>query len=100
MGFYPRSITPIIFVKAMFFHSLQKKSWRSIWVLLATNHVALHSFYSNYHNRKEIKKIFHYFAEAKVIVFIGDSKQFSIDEIDNKDIFYKLTIDKLESIFR
>lgn len=99
MWFFPRRISSIVFVKAMFYHKLQKKSWRSIWALLNTNHIALHSFYNNYSKKEEIIKIFHYFCDAKVIVFVGDKKHFSIDEIDNTDYFYKLTIQELKSIF-
>ncbi|MDD3145636.1 MAG: hypothetical protein PHV23_06050 [Candidatus Gracilibacteria bacterium] len=99
IGFSPRRITPIIFIKALFYHTLQKKSWRSISELLNCNHIALHSFYSNYGNKKEIIKIFHYFAKAKVIVFIGENKTFTNDDLDNNDAFLKLTISELNYIF-
>jgi len=98
MWFFPRRLTPIIFIKALFFHVLQKKSWRSISILLNCNHIALHSFYSNYWNKEEIIKIFHYFIDVKVIVFIGKTKTFSNDDIDNKELFLKLTKDELKSI--
>lgn len=58
----------------------------------------MHSFYSNHWESEEIKKIFHYFAKAKVIVYIGKTKTFNNDDIDNKNVFLKLTLDKLESI--
>lgn len=99
IGFVPRTITPIIFIKALFYHTLQKKSWRSISLLLNCNHIALHSFYTNYWNNKEIKKIFHHFCEARVIVFIGENKTFSCDDLDNKEYFLKLTKDELNNIF-
>ena len=67
--------------------------------MLNTSHIPLHSFYSNHFKKEEIKKIFHYFAEAKVIVYIGNSKYFSTEEIDNNNTFYKLTLDEIESIF-
>lgn len=99
IGFIPRTITPIIFIKALFYHTLQKKSWRSISLLLNCNHIALHSFYSNYWNNKEIKQIFHHFLESRVIVFIGENKTFSCDDLDNKDLFLKLTKQELNNIF-
>jgi hypothetical protein len=98
IGFFPRSITPIIFVKAIFYHSLQNKSWRAISLLLNCNHIALHSFYSNYWNKEEVIWIFHYFVKSKVIVYIGDTKSFTNDEIDNKDKFLKLTTSRLNYI--
>lgn len=85
-------------MKALFYNKLQKKSWRSISVLLNCNHIAIHSFYSNYGNNEEINKMFHYFAEQKVIVFIADTKSFTNDDIDNKNLFLKLTLDRLTSI--
>ncbi len=70
MGFFPRRISPIIFAKALLFHYLQKKSWRKISVILNCNYIALHSFYSKYKYSPEIIKIFHTFAESRIIVFV------------------------------
>lgn len=99
MGFHPRKNTWMTFVKALFYHVLQKKSWRSLESMLNCNYIALHSFYSNYSKHEEIKKIFHYFAEAKVIVFVGTSKYFTNDDLDNNPDYYKLTLNELENIF-
>jgi len=30
IGFFPRRLSPIIFVKALLYHKLQNKSWRAI----------------------------------------------------------------------
>ncbi len=68
--------------------------------MLNCNHIALHNFYSKYHNLPEIKKIFHYFVKSKFIVFIGENKCFSNNEIDNKDLFLKLTLDELDNILK
>jgi len=99
IGFFPRRLSPIIFVKALFYHKLQKKSWRSIWVLLNCNCIALHSFYSKYKNSPEMNKIFHTFAKSRVIVFIGENKHFTNDELDNSPEFLKLTLNRLNNIF-
>lgn len=62
--------------------------------------MALHNFYSNYYNNDEIKKIFHYFAESRIIVYIANTKTFSNKDLDNSEYFYKLTIRELENIFK
>ncbi len=98
MWFFPRKISPICFVKALFFNMLQKKSWRAIWNLVWTNHIALYNFYEKYKKDEEIKKIFHYFSEARVIVFIGEKKSFSEVELDNSKEFYLLTKKEIENI--
>lgn len=99
IGFFPRRITPIIFIKAMFFHYLQKKSWRKISVLLNCNYIAIYSFYLKYKDNPEIKKIFHTFAESRIIVFIGNIKHFTNDDLDNNKEFLKITKNELDNIF-
>lgn len=99
MGFFPRKITGIIYIKALLFHLLQKKSWRGISVLLNCNYIILHSFYSKYKNSGEINKIFHAFAESRIIVFVAEKKHFSNDELDNSIEFLKLTKGELNNIF-
>lgn len=91
-------MTPIIFIKALFYHSLQKKSWRAISQLLNTNHIALHSFHQNYCDDTQIKEIFHYFAKSRVIVYVADRKTFSNEQIDNSNEFLELTLQELNHI--
>lgn len=99
LWFHTRKTSWITYIKALLFHILQQKSWRNISLLLNCNYIALHSFYSKYKNSPEIKKIFHTFAEARIIVFIEENKHFTNNELDNSDKFLKLTKSKLNNIF-
>ncbi len=98
LWFIPRKVSPICFIKALFYHVLQKKSWRAIGNLLWTNHIVFYNFYEKYKKNPEIKIIFHYFLEARVIVFIGNKKSFSEIELDNSKEFYILTKREIENI--
>jgi hypothetical protein len=99
IGFFPRKISGIIYIKALLFHLLQKKSWRSISILLNCNYIILHNFYSKYKNSGEITKIFHAFAESRIIVYVGEKKTFTNEDLDNSLEFLKLTKTELNLIF-
>ena len=96
--FFPKRISWIIFVKALFFHILQKKSWRNIATILNCSHLAIYNFFSNYKKYDEIKEIFFYFSDRRIIVFIEDKKTFSNDDLDNNDDFLEGTKKELEEI--
>lgn len=98
--FYPRSIAPIIFIKALLYNYLEKRSWRNIAWKLNCNYIALYNFYTNYNKKEEIYKIFHTFVEDRIIVFIGENKSFSYDDLNNSDKYLKLTLNELNNIFK
>ncbi len=99
IGFFPRRLSPIIFVKALLYHKLQNKSWRAIWTLLNCNCIGLHWFCSKYKDNPEITKIFHAFAESRIIVFVGENKHFTNIELDNSETYLKLTLNELDNLF-
>ncbi len=98
MWFSPRKISPICFIKALFFHELQKKSWRAIWNLLWVNYIVLYNFYNKNYDNPLIKKIFYYFLETRIIVFVWEKKSFSNKELDSSYDFYLLTKKEIDKI--
>lgn len=100
LWFQPRKTAWIIFIKALFFHILQKKSWRNVWDLLDCNHIIIYNFFCSYKSNPEIKNIFKYFANRRIIVFIKkDVKYFSNDDLDKNEIFLNNTNFEIEKIF-
>ncbi len=97
-GFIPRRISPIIFVKALIMHFIEKKSWRRVAWELSVSHIALYKFYQEFSQKEEYRKIFHVFAERRIIVFIGENKSFTSNDLDNNEELYLLTVKELESI--
>ena len=97
--FSPRKTATIVFVKALFLHLLQKKSWRNIATELNCSYLSIFSFYSIYRENTELKNIFKYFARRRVIVFVGKVKYFSNEDLEQSEEFFKLTIRELRSIF-
>lgn len=99
MWFFPKNTKEIAFIKAIFFHLLQWKSWRAIWKLLwIENHLIFYKFYVKYKNNPDFEKIFHHFSDSKVIVFIGEKKTFSNDDLDNSLEFELLTKNEIKNI--
>jgi len=98
-GFIPRKITPILFIKAAIYHKLQKKSWRATAERLNTRHVYLFNFYKNIKDSDVIERIFHKFAERRIIVYIGNTKTFTQYDLDNSSELLELTRERLRSIF-
>ena len=96
--FVPKRIPPIIFIKALLFHYLQKKSWRNISSNLNCNYIALFNFYSKYWKSPEIKELFHTFWDRDIIVFIWNSTHFYINDLNN-EIFKKITKIEIDKIF-
>ncbi|RKW22388.1 hypothetical protein D8B46_05495 [Candidatus Gracilibacteria bacterium] len=99
IGFSPRKTATIVFVKALFLHLLQKKSWRNIATELNCSYLSIFSFYSIYRENIELKNIFKYFARRRIIVFVGKVKYFSNEDLEQSEEFFKLTIRELKSIF-
>ena len=97
--FSPRKTATIVFVKALFLHLLQKKSWRTIATELNCSYLSIFSFYSIYRENIELKNIFKYFARRRIIVFVGKVKYFSNEDLEQSEEFFKLTIRELKSIF-
>lgn len=94
-------LSSIIFVKALFLHSLEKKSWRKIWEFLGCNYLLLYNFYNKYQKNSEIEKIFYYFSERKIIIFIDKNiKNFSNTDLDENEIFLENTKNELKKFFR
>ena len=56
------------------------------------------NFFSNYKKYDEIKEIFFYFSDRRIIIFIEDKKTFSNDDLDNNDDFLEETKKELEKI--
>lgn len=98
MWFFPKKIPQIIFVKALFFHLLQNKSWRNIATILNCNYLSLFNFYSNYKENEKIYEILYYFAERRIIVFIWKQKNFTNDDLDNNNDFLEITKFKISEI--
>ena len=96
--FFPKKISPIIFIKALFLHYLQKKSWRNIAINLNCNYIALFNFYSKYWKSHEIQELFHTFWDRNIIVFIDNTKNFSSNDL-NSEIFKKITKIEIDKIF-
>lgn len=93
-------LSSIIFIKALFLHILEKKSWRKIWDFLNCSHILLFNFYTKYKNFLEIKEIFFYFAERKIIVFVPENiKNFSNSDLDENELFLENTKNEIEKIF-
>ncbi len=99
-GFFCRKNPPILFIKSSVLYLLEKKSWRIISEKLWVNHIQLFKFYSNYKNNPELKNIFHYLADQRIIVYLWEEKKFNIEEIDNTSKFLKLTKAELSNIFK
>ena len=98
IGFFPKRIPPIVFIKSLFFHYLQKKSWRNISNNLNCNYIALYNFYSKYWKSEKIKEIFQIFWDRNIIIFIGNTLNFSNNNLNN-DFFRKLTKSEIEKLF-
>ena len=98
-GFIPRKLSPILFIKAAVYHKLQKKSWRNTAERLNTSHVYLFNFYKKIEKTQVLSRIFHTFAERRIIVYVGDTKSFTEDDLDNSQEFLQLTRERLSSIF-
>lgn len=98
--FFPKKISWIIFIKALFFHILQKKSWRKISEILSCNHIVLFNFYNKFKDNSEIKNIFLYFAEKRIIIFVDEKiKTFTNKDLDENIIFLENTKKELEKFF-
>jgi hypothetical protein len=98
-GFSPRRISPIVFAKALILHKIQKKSWRVLSQYFGVSHVALFKLFQEISPQKELyDKIFHTFSSSKSIVYIGDIKVFTQDDLDNSEHFSLLTKTELASI--
>ncbi|MDD3302589.1 MAG: hypothetical protein PHN31_03460 [Candidatus Gracilibacteria bacterium] len=99
-GFYSRKHSPILFIKAISYNIIEKKSWRNISQKIGINHIILYKFYTNHIKTLEINEIFHYLIDTRIIAFIGEKKSFNLEEIDNTTNFLQLTKKELESIFK
>jgi len=97
--FYPRRLTPMTFIKAMWLSYLQKKSWRKISKLLNCNYISLYNFDQKYNLYPEIYEIFHSFINARIFVYVGENKHFTCEELDNSNKYLKLTLKQLNHIF-
>lgn len=98
-GFSPRRISPIVFAKALVLHEIQKKSWRMLSQHLGVSHVALFKLFQDISTQKDLyEKIFHVFTQSKSIVYIGETKTFTQDDLDNSETFSLLTKAELQSI--
>lgn len=98
--FITRKNPPILFIKALIYNLLEKKSWRFISTKIWINHILLFKFFSNYTKQPEIKEIFHYLADIRVIAYVWEKKNFNLNDIDNTDHFLKLTKNELDIIFQ
>jgi len=98
-GFIPRKVSPILFIKAAIYHKLQKKSWRNTAERLNTRHVYLFNFYKKLEKKDVLSRIFHTFAERRIIVYVGNTKAFTEHDLDNSQDFLQLTRERLQSIF-
>lgn len=97
--FFPKT-SWIIFIKALFLHILQKKSWRNIALNLNCSHLIIFNFFHKYKDFPEIKKIFLYFAKRKIIIFLDkDLKNFSNKDLDENEIFLENTKNEINKIF-
>jgi len=99
-GFSPRSIPPIVFAKALIFHEIEKKSWRIIAGIFGVSHIALYKFYENFSKTPEYEKIFHLFLNRRIIVYVGEKKTFSQDDLDNSEEFYSLTKERIVNMLK
>jgi len=99
-GFSPRSIAPIVFAKALIYKKIQKKSWRKIAELFGVSHIALYKFYEHFSQTLEFEKIFHVFLERRIIVYVGEKRYFSQDDLDNSQELYDLTRERLASMLK
>ena len=98
--FYPRTISHMIFIKALFLYYLEKRSWRNISNKLNCNYIALFNFNKKYYKNEEIYKIFQSFATDKIIIYIKENESFSYEQIDNTNKYLKLTFNELKNIFK
>lgn len=99
MWFSPKKNSGIIFVKALFLHTLYWKSWRKISEILDCNHILLFNFFNKYKFFSEIKEIFFYFAERKIIIYIPENiKNFSNFDLDENKLFLENTKKELKKI--
>lgn len=96
--FFPKQVTPMIFIKALIAYHFQQKSWRSIAKELHCTHIALFNFYSKYGKSSEIIKIIHNFADQWIIVFIDENQVYSSNTLDNSNTSKQLTINKINHI--
>lgn len=96
--FKARKLSPILFIKALIYNKLQKKSWRQISDILWVNHIVLFNFYKTYFVSPEVKEIFNHLAKNKVIIYFWDNRIIKKSDLEIDNNFLLETLRELENL--